>query len=310
MFLATLEQAIFDAEHLPICCIHDNWRTNYTLHGVQADVPTFEVVDLPGIQTFPEQQEQKTTQLVSKYLNKPNTLVLCVVDATTAAFDTSVALKLIRKAGKLSNTIVAMTKSDLVPQEEEYVPKIFDRILGESTDNEHLKDLAGCVAVANISASSSTPLADADTAERQIFQRMLQDPAPAFEAEEVQRQLKDNMTVRQLIVQLDRMFHHYIVQHWKPAALKTIKQLSATAQSNLTALGPPVEQVTPNDVFQMVLDKVCFCGRVPLMSCHLSMQSGATVRCLGTDRSCIQGSFSDLMTVCCSNKLPQHGQLM
>lgn len=56
---------------------------------MQADVPTFEVVDLPGIQTYPAEQEKATTRLVSEYLHKPGTLVLCVLDATTTAFDNS-----------------------------------------------------------------------------------------------------------------------------------------------------------------------------------------------------------------------------
>ena len=240
---------------------------------MQADVPTFEVVDLPGIQTYPAEQEKATTQLVTTYLNKPNTLVLCVVDATTAAFDTSIALKLIRKAGKLSNTIVAMTKSDLVTQPEEYVHKIFDRILGQSSDNEHLRDLAGCVAVANRPARGDSLLADADAKECQVFARMLSDPDDAYASAEIQQQLKDSMTVQQLILQLDRMFHTYIVEHWKPAALKRITELVTTDLDHLAALGPPVEELTATEVFHTVMGQVscllehvlemCFAGGVP-----------------------------------------------
>ena len=50
---------------------------------MQAGVPTFQVVDLPGIQTYPEEQEKATTELVSSYLSRPDTLVLCVLDATS-----------------------------------------------------------------------------------------------------------------------------------------------------------------------------------------------------------------------------------
>ena len=184
---------------------------------------------------------------------------MCVVDATTAAFDTSVALKLIRKAGKLSNTIVAMTKSDLVSQEEEYVPKIFDRILGQSSDNEHLRQLAGCVAVANLHDRSDISQTDGDTAERQIFNRMLHDPAEAFAPPEIQHRLKNNMTVMQLNVQLDQMFHSYNVQHWRPAALDKVDALNGIARCSLYALGPPVEELTADGVLSTVLSQVCFC---------------------------------------------------
>ena len=223
---------------------------------MQADIPTFELVDLPGIQAYPAEQERATTQLVSTYLNAPNTLVLCVVEATTAAFDSSVALKLIREAGKLSNTILAMTKSDLVSTEEEYVPKIFDRILGESSDNQHLQELAGCVAIANRTDSSVYSSAGADAAEREVFAKMLHNPAEAFSAPEVQRQLRQNMTIKQLIVQLDRMFHRYIVEEWKPAALEKVETLQQAALASLESLGPPVEDLDANDVFHIVLEHV------------------------------------------------------
>ena len=78
---------------------------------MQAGVPTFQVVDLPGIQTCRAAQEKATTELVSSYLKQPDTLVLCVLDATTTAFDSSFALKLVRDSGKLGNTIIALTKS-------------------------------------------------------------------------------------------------------------------------------------------------------------------------------------------------------
>ena len=185
-------------------------------------------------------------------------MILCVVDATTAAFDTSVALKLIRKAGKLSNTIVAMTKSDLVYQEEEYVPKIFDRVLGQSSDNEHLRQLAGCVAVANLHDRSDISQTDGDAAERQIFNRMLHDPAEAFASPEIQHRLKNNITVMQLIVQLDRMFHSYIVQHWRPAALHKVEAKHRIKRGFLNILGPPVEELTADGALNAVLSQVNF----------------------------------------------------
>ncbi len=81
---------------------------------LQTDVTTMELVDLPGIQTFPDDYAKATTALVTKYLNKPDTLVLCVVDATIPSLDSSTALAMIRAADKLPNTILALTKSDLV----------------------------------------------------------------------------------------------------------------------------------------------------------------------------------------------------
>lgn len=86
----------------------------------QVDVPTLELVDLPGIQTFPEDSRKSTTNLVHNYLSKPDTLILCVVDATIPSLDSSIAMQMIRDANKLPNTILALTKSDLVRSDSQF----------------------------------------------------------------------------------------------------------------------------------------------------------------------------------------------
>lgn len=86
---------------------------------------------MPGIQLFPEAQYKLTTDLANKYLAEEDTLVLCVVDATSPSLDSSIALKTVHDANKLHSTILALTKSDLVRTELEIVDQIFDRILGQ-----------------------------------------------------------------------------------------------------------------------------------------------------------------------------------
>ncbi|KAL0032188.1 hypothetical protein WJX77_009690 [Trebouxia sp. C0004] len=115
----------------------------------QMDVPTIELIDLPGIQMYPPELYQQTTDLVNRYVNAPDTLVLCVVDATIPSLDSSVAIKAVRDANKLPRTILALTKSDLIHDEESIVEQIFDRVLGNSAETKDLAGLAGCVAVVN-----------------------------------------------------------------------------------------------------------------------------------------------------------------
>ncbi len=47
-------------------------------------MPTFDFIDLPGIQSLPEQDRIQTERLVNSYISDPNTLVLCVVEGTDA----------------------------------------------------------------------------------------------------------------------------------------------------------------------------------------------------------------------------------
>ena len=195
--------------------------------AVQVDVPTFELIDLPGIQLFPEQQEKLTIDLANQYLAEEDTLVLCVVDATLPSLTDSTALKMVRSSNKLNNTILALTKSDLVRTEPEVV-KLFDRILGEvsaAADNRLLEGLAGCVAVANRNHTDHVSLVEAELEEPTIFANLLADPAPFYATPENKQRLQQNMTIGQVIVQLDKLFHRFIVERWRPAALAFLAPL-------------------------------------------------------------------------------------
>ena len=96
---------------------------------LQVDGATFTFIDLPGIQQWPSADSETSKALVASYLTDPSqdTLVLCVVDATTAAdLERSAALKEIAAAGKMSNTILALTKCDEVQDVDSILDKIFD----------------------------------------------------------------------------------------------------------------------------------------------------------------------------------------
>ena len=93
------------------------------------DGATFTFVDLPGIQQLPLADSEASKALVASYLEdtSQDTLVLCVVDATTAAdVQRSAALKEIAAAGKMSSTILALTKCDEVQGIDSILDKIFD----------------------------------------------------------------------------------------------------------------------------------------------------------------------------------------
>lgn len=219
-------------------------------------MPDFEFVDLPGIQTFPEEQYRRTSQLVCEYLGGADTLVLCVVDATAPALDGSLAMKMVRDARKLSNTILALTKSDLVTTEVGQVENIFDRLLRQSAEMQHLGGLAGCVAVASRDCTDSISLVEADALEQQLFQKMLLDPADAFAPEQVQQQLKQCMGSKQLIFRLDQMFHDYIVQHWKPVALQTLQDVIDETYFQIHQLGPPANVLSTRAILKALQDEV------------------------------------------------------
>ncbi|KAL3134562.1 hypothetical protein ABBQ38_006403 [Trebouxia sp. C0009 RCD-2024] len=270
------------------------------------DVPDFEFVDLPGIQTFPEKQYRRTSELVRTYLSGADTLVLCVVDATAPALDGTLAVKMVWDAGKLSNTILALTKSDLVTTEIGQVENIFDRLLRHSAEMQHLEGLAGCVAVASRDCTDSISLVEADALEQQLLQKMLLDPADAFAPEQVQEQLRQCMGSQQLIFRLDQMFHDYIVQHWKPVALQTLQDVIDNTYFHIHQLGLPVSVLSTRAVLKALQDEVdfdaiccstnCLLGHYAHRSLFVHQLDHPPMVCPG-----VEGRWAQwLASVCCS----------
>ena len=156
----------------------------------------------------------------------------------------------------MGSTILALTKSDLVKSEIGQVENIFDRVLRQSAENEHLEGLAGYVAVASRDCTDRVSLREADSVERQVFEAMLADPAEAFAPAEVQKHLRQNMGSKQLIMKLDEMFHNHIVQQWKPAALRQLQDVSDETEASIADLGMPAETLTKQDVMRYIQQQV------------------------------------------------------
>ena len=144
---------------------------------LQVDVPDFELVDLPGIQLLPAAHAEVTRTLAQKYLQDQNTLVLCVIDVTTGTLTADPALRLVHDAKQLQNTVLALTKADLIRSDNDtQIVKFLGRVLrdaSEDQDNLLLSGLAGCVAVVNRDHSDQLSLVEAEQAERRVFASML-----------------------------------------------------------------------------------------------------------------------------------------
>lgn len=223
---------------------------------LQMDVPTIELVDLPGIQLYPPKLEAETVSLVKKYLADPLTLVLCVVDATIPSLDSSAAVKLIREEDKLSSAILALTKADLLHDQEVVAANIFDRILCQSTEMHELAGLAGCVSLVNRKHTDQLTLLEAETIEAAVFQDLFQSAAGVYSTADIQTQLVDNTTSSQLIAKLDALLHTHILEHWKPAALKSIHKAMKKVEKSAAALGICPDQLSLMDVVTVLLGKV------------------------------------------------------
>jgi len=224
---------------------------------MQVDVPTIELVDLPGIQLYPTDLYEQTTNLVNSYLQEEDTLVLCVVDATIPSLDSSIAVKLVRHSAKLPSTILALTKADLIRDEESIVEHIFERVLKRSKEIAELPSLAGCVAVVSRLHQDKVSLVEAEAAEEAVFNELFEDPAEAYAPKTVQQQLRQNTTTAQLIAKLDHLFSAHIKQSWMPSVLQSIQGTMTKITDQVGDLGLSPDVVDPAKVLEVVTSKVC-----------------------------------------------------
>lgn len=210
------------------------------LWALQTDVPTVEIVDLPGIQNVPPKAKEETIALVDKFVRKDDrlTIVICVIPANESSF-ADTALSLVHKP---SCTIVALTKADKVDMDDpdEVRDHIFLPLLGR---HEDFQGMGGCVAVSNRKHNDRVTLEDQRLREAALFTRMLATATAEFATDAVQQQLNANMGSKQLIVQLAAVYRRHVVEHWIPRAQRDAETQRAEAERLLQECGPRPEEL-------------------------------------------------------------------
>ena len=133
---------------------------------------TIEFVDLPGIVADPPTKKERTEGLVRSYLADPKNLVLCVEEATCANLDATQAVGLVNAAGRAAQTIMVLTKADLVDPSV-IRERLWPRVMRRSKEVID-KAFAGCVVVINRNHHDPRSLLEA--AEHEVGRAHLREP--------------------------------------------------------------------------------------------------------------------------------------
>ena len=203
-----------------------------------SDIPTFEYVDLPGLRGYPLTMAATIKALVKKYLVQPNTLVLCVVAATTQRITSSQALGLVAEHCKQGDTILALTMADKVLDGSfaELVVKRLRRDEPSEELNVDGKPLMGCVGVKNREHDSAVTLVQTDEQEEKWWIDRL-DALPA----QTKAAISSQVASYNLVKQMDQLYHQFICRSWKPQALQKLNPLLERAAADIEALGSDIE---------------------------------------------------------------------
>jgi GTP-binding protein EngB required for normal cell division len=230
------------------------WSEEIEVHLQGPAMPDLELLDLPGLREFPESMRDASKALVARYLQDPNTLVLCVVPAATTRLTSSQAIGMVLEHKKQSQTLLALTMTDLVPAHH-LEPLVAHRLLGVG---EEMRDLSfhGCVALSNWTSCDEHALQDHDEYEdrfftKRVFER-LHTLAPSVS------ELKQSVGMAALLRNLDVLFDRFLVSTWYPQALQDVRILQQFTNEKLTELGPPLETLTWDTIEEVMTAPLAF----------------------------------------------------
>jgi len=217
-------------------------------------LPNFEFYDLPGIRAYPEKLAHDTLKLTEKYLQMSNTIVLCVVPATTPRITSYLPIALIKKYNKEKNSIIALTMTDRVQQDNIY-DLLVKRIIN-STDEYDQNNFAGCVAIINRSHINNKSLEENDIFSNEWFYDNIISEIPNDFLEENTKLIKKNIGIQNLINNLDEIYNKYINETWIPNTISDLKKNIIEIENKKNILGDHIEDYdgeTQQEILNLVI---------------------------------------------------------
>lgn len=191
--------------------------------------------DLPGIIEYPAEMREKSKNIINKYINQPNTLIICVIPANTTRLTSNQALGMVNDANKTKDCLIALTMVDLLHNDD--IELFIDRILLRNNEvkNLNIKKIIGVISHKN-----------KDINENVWFDNNL---LSAINDISLINEIKQNITLENLLISVDNMFNDFISNNWKNnAIIKTTMQINKL-ENELAALG---KEITLKEILEFI----------------------------------------------------------
>lgn len=173
------------------------------------NVINYTFYDLPGIREFPENLRLKSKNITNKYINNPNTLIICVVPATTTRITSNQALGMVIDNNKCNDCIIALSMIDNL-KDYQYDDLLLNRILN---NNDELKNI-NIHKIIGVINSKDKNFNELEWFNNNIIQYI--------DNELVKEEILKHITLNQLLIQLDNKYHNFIRDNWKNQGLEEI----------------------------------------------------------------------------------------
>lgn len=226
-----------------------------TISITDIDMPNFEFYDLPGIRTYPLETAETTTKLCKKYLLDKNSIVLCVVPATTTRLTSCQSIALISEMKMEENTILALTMTDRL-QPENIEELLIKRII-QTSDEINGLNFAGYISIVNRVHLDNCSLEDNDKHEQKWFYDNIISGIPE-EYKIYEEKIKENITIANLISKMDDLYNKFIHTNWKPRILSSIQDKITDLNNKYNDLGEEITDpaIINNKFNQYIKDKL------------------------------------------------------
>ncbi|KAH8061769.1 mitochondrial fission protein [Aureococcus anophagefferens] len=195
-----------------------------TIEVRKPDVPTLDLIDLPGIvaasvEGEPADMMEQTRKITEHYMCRADTVCVCVVPANATRVRDSQAMQLVQRHGKEPLTIGVLAKADLAydprfKQRKKKSPfwELKDRLAGRADDMVALPQ--GWVGVKNrdtmVVEEEGSSLHDSAEEEQRWFSE--------------DAKIQDGVGINQLLVKIDALFSSHIRDNWVPRATAHLKE--------------------------------------------------------------------------------------
>lgn len=179
--------------------------------------------DLPGIIEYPADMRDKSKNIINKYINQPNTLIICVIPANTTRLTANQALGMVNDANKTKDCLIALTMVDLLHNDD--IELFIDRILMKNNEvkNLNIKKVIGVISHKN-----------KDINENVWFENNLLNN---INDNSLKEEINKNITLKNLLISVDDMFNDFISTNWKNDAINKTNQQILKLENEYNQLG-------------------------------------------------------------------------
>lgn len=182
--------------------------------------------DLPGIIEYPADMREKSKTIINKYINQPNTIIICVIPANTTRLTANQALGMVNDANKTKDCLIALTMVDLLHNDD--IELFIDRILMK---NNEIKKLNIKKAIGVISHKNK------DINENVWFENNLLNN---IDDNSLKEEINKNITLENLLISVDEMFNDFINTNWKNDAINKTNNQIIKLEKELNELGKDI----------------------------------------------------------------------